>query len=160
MKYIKLFESFINEELSPELQKRAYDKMNSIAEDPSNIDNLWRGKQSENIESMMSVPVKNLIEKLKSIAASILIGLEDVRVEVSDKGLSEGFYCVLITYGEKKNENVIMSIHIYKDRYENYENIDVRAKNIQKDLLLDRSFTKTLQELIVQIQKNEISEKK
>jgi hypothetical protein len=157
MKYVKLFESFIKEELDVNTQKSAYDKMNSIAEDPSNIDNLWRGKQAKNIESMMSVPVKNSLEKLESIAASILIGLKDVRVEVSDEGLSTGFYCVWITYGEETgHENVIMSIHIYKDKYKNYDNLGDSAKHIQKDLLLDRSFTKTLQELISNIQKNEI----
>ena len=54
LKHVKLFESFVNEELSPDLKKRTYDAMIKIANNPDSIDNIKRSKQASNIMKSLS----------------------------------------------------------------------------------------------------------
>ncbi len=71
MKYIKLFESFVNEELSPELKKRTYDAMMKIANDPNAIDEIKRAHQARNIMRSLSPDVEKLRKELEVHASNV-----------------------------------------------------------------------------------------
>jgi hypothetical protein len=178
LKYVKLFESFLNEELSPETQKRTYDAMIKIALDPSAIDKKIKSGQAKNIESMLAPSVKSALEKLKSAVANVnliqMSGVNDkttakLEVQVYDNGMSEG--TVTIHVGLDKFSSItgffesIFMVLVSKDKYQRIQSYVSQslAPNQQRfrlgvydQLEKDRAFIKSLKDLIVEIQKNEI----
>jgi hypothetical protein len=160
MKYIKLFESFLNEELSPELKKRAYDAMIKIAKDPNAIDHSVRRQQADNVQKTLSPEVEKLRKELEEHAKRILeenkrldpdssfTGSQGFGVTLQDYGLSDG-----ILFLSVNNQHAsVFALSICKDRYEKQR----QSFGMKKDFFGDRSFINTLKKLIVQIQKDEI----
>jgi len=160
LKYVKLFESFLNEELSPELKKRTYDAMIKIANDPNAIDNLKRRSQASNIMKSLSPAVENLRKELEVHAKKVYPKAENIKVNIIDNGLdtdSGGFGgydingCVLLTV-TMNDEYTLLNLLIAKDKYEKSKSMQGTANNFYGD----RAFVNTLKKLIVQIQKDEI----
>ena len=159
MKYIKLFESFLNEELSPELKKRTYDAMMKIANDPNAIDNLKRRDQAYNVMRSLSPAVENLRKELEVCASKIYPNAEKIEVKLIDTGLKDdtqyaGFKtegpCVFLLI--KVESRPVLNLVIAKDKYEKSKgNIP-----LENNFYQDRAFVNTLKKLIVQIQKDEI----
>ena len=166
LKYVKLFESFLNEELSPELKKRTYDAMLKIANDENNIDSAKRKDQAHNLLKSISPAVENLKKQLEECVEKITgdskyyvnlydYGLEDKKsypsffksVAYLDEG-SNGFVNL-----EIKHPSITSPIDIYicKDKYQKANTTDVGFS-----LYRDRTFVNILKKLIVQIQKDEI----
>ena len=194
LKYVKLFESFLNEELSPETQKRTWDAMVKIAQDPSALDQKIKSQQASNIEKMLAPSVKSSFERLQSILSKYgrykqlpndklpgiaMSGLADINssdliVRLEDNGLSEGI--VSINIGIRARFGFpyeIFKVLVSKDRYEQCGEIysekkdgkiykgdatlkDWNPTNIYENLTKDRAFIRSLKDLIVEIQKNEI----
>lgn len=159
MKYIKLFESFVNEELSPELKKRAYDAMVKIANDPNAIDNLKRGDQAYDLQKSLTPAVEALRKDLEVCAQKVFPNAQGLEVILVDSGLSNGsgFSGFEIEHGSvflsiSVGGTPILNLVIGKDKYEKGENIGTATS----ELYLDRTFVNTLKKLIVQIQKDEI----
>ena len=166
MKHIKLFESFVNEELSPELKKRTYDAMIKIAKDPNAIDNLKRRNQADNVMKSLSPAVEKLRKELeghakRAIAKSTVnfdavykVSSDSVGVELDDYGLGKGTLRLYVRYKTFYQSNSILSVLICKDKYETSygaaDNYSIKA------ILSDRAFVNTLKKLIVQIQNDEI----
>lgn len=175
LKYVKLFESFLNEELSPELKKRAYDAMMKIAADPSALDNQIKKGQAKNISSMLSAPVKKCIEKINSILKEYgkriynkSSNQNNLEIHVYNDAMTEGV--AVLHVGCKMSWgglNSIFKVIVSKDKYErmqgffkssapegqeNYE-MDVKTYDL---LCKDRAFINAMKELIVEFQKNEI----
>jgi hypothetical protein len=189
MKHIRKFRLFnrINEELSPELQKRAYDKMVQISKDPQALDSLIKSNMAKKIQAMVSPAVKQLLDKLQEMVSSTMedakdkfihpgystlsqSNLRNIKVvELVDTGLEEGVVVFLIkdrTFGE-----VLMSISITKDKYQKSSFNEELAKmskyspsaNTAEDnymieslLMSSKAFVRTLKQLIVQVQQDEI----
>ncbi len=160
LKYVKLFESFVNEELSPELKKRTYDEMMKIANDPSAIDSEVRRQQADFVQNTFSPEVEKLRKELEDHAKRILAENSsndpdsifhknaNVSVRITDGGLSKGIVSVDVV----AKHAVVFSLNICKDRYEKKH----QTHGLKKDFYGDRAFIKTLKMLIVQIQKDEI----
>ena len=149
LKYVKLFESFLNEELSPELKKRTYDAMVKIAHDPNAIDSIKRRQQASNIQDSVSPAVENLRKELEDHINEVLTdAVARAEVRIVDAGLSEqGVVELVVCIGNI----VLMSLIINKDKYEK----GVRGSSANK-LYANRAFVNTLKKLVVQIQKDEI----
>lgn len=170
LKYVKLFESFLNEELSPELKKRTYDAMLKIANDENNIDSAKRKDQARNVLRSISPAVENLKKQLEECVEKITsdsgyhvrlydYGLEDKKsypsffksVAYLDEG-SNGFVNLEITHTFKTAAKANpIEINICKDKYQKANTSDVGFA-----LYRDRTFVNILKKLIVQIQKDEI----
>ena len=162
MKHIKLFENFINEELSPELKKRTYDAMMKIANDHNAIDNQKRRDQAYNIMKSLSPAVENLRKELEVHAKRVYPKAENIKVMIIDNGLdtdSGGFGgggftsingCVLLHV--RMENSSLLNLLIAKDKYEKSTSMQGTANNFYGD----RAFVNTLKKLIVQIQKDEI----
>jgi hypothetical protein len=159
MKYIKLFESFLNEELSPELKKRTYDAMMKIANDPNAIDNLKRADQARDIMIALSPDVEKLRKELEVHACNVYPKANNIKVRIIDHGLdtdSSGFggfeieaNVFLCVYSDS---TPLLNLVIAKDKYEKSKSLQGTANNFYRD----RGFVNTLKKLIVQIQKDEI----
>lgn len=160
LKYVKLFESFVNEELSPELQKRAYDAMIKIANDPNAIDNLKRIDQAYNIMKHLSPAVEKLREELEAHARNVYPRAEMLEVKIVDSGLntdSSGFsgfeikgHVFLSVILDRTTP--LLNLVIAKDKYEKSKSLQGTANNFYRN----RGFVNTLKKLIVQIQTDEI----
>ena len=161
LKYVKLFESFVNEELSPELQKRAYDAMSKIASDPNAIDNLKRMDQAYDIMKHLSPAVEKLREELEAHARNVYQKAESVEVKLIDSGLRSdakfgGFdspgpsVFLLITVEGKPVLNLLIS----KNKYQKSK--DDAMERLANNFYRNRGFVNTLKKLIVQIQTDEI----
>ena len=158
-KHIKLFESFINEELSPELKKRTYDAMMKIANDPNAIDSRKRMDQADNVLNSLSPAVEKLRKELEDHARKVFPdATKGINVIVNDDGLSnyvtthspatEGYVNLYVMI-----ENVdLLYLSISKDKYEKGKD----RGSATGQLLGDRAFVNTLKKLIVQIQNDEI----
>jgi hypothetical protein len=171
MKHVKLFESFVNEELSPELKKRTYDAMIKIAKDPNAIDNLKRRNQANDIQNSVTPAVKKLINELeghakRAIAEKLKVSSDSVvGVELNDFGLQrnagEGSLRLYVRYKTKDNTGAysgwssIMTVLICKDKYEKSSG-SRNNTDAMEVILSDRAFVNTLKKLIVQIQNDEI----
>ena len=167
LKYVKLFESFVNEELSPELQKRAYDAMIKIALDPDALDRKIKGGQAKNIESMLAPSVKSALENLKSMVSKFArannVALD---VQVYDDGMSEGMVVIHVGFNGSETWSgsfeSIFKVLVSKDKYQRCANFSTTApsaklgQEIYDNLEKDRGFIISLKKLIVEIQKNEI----
>lgn len=154
-KHIKLFESFVNEELSPELKKRTYDEMMKIANDPNAIDNLKRRNQADNVMSSLSPEVEKLKNELEDHARKVFPdATKEINVIVNDYGLSnysstsKGYVSLFVTIGDME----LLYLSISKDKYEKGKDKGTATG----ELLKDRAFVNTLKKLIFQIQKDEI----
>ena len=170
LKYVKLFESFVNEELSPELQKRAYDAMIKIALDPDALDRKIKGGQAKNIESMLAPSVKSALENLKSMVSKFALANNvALDVQVYDDGMSEGMVVIHVGYPDREKDYRTLSVHGYfqsifkvivsKDKYQRFADNyikDPESDAIYDNLEKDRGFIISLKKLIVEIQKNEI----
>jgi hypothetical protein len=175
MKHIKLFESFINEELSPELKKRTYDEMMKIAKDPNAIDNLKRRNQAKNIQSSVTPAVEKLRSELQDHARRTIAEIENpmalrynynyeefsesIGVELEDWGLDNGFggVNIYVTYRKDSRVSSLIIVNVSKDKYQQLKfESDDKIKCAIQELLIDRAFVNTLKKLIVQIQKDEI----
>lgn len=189
MKHLKKFNTFgrVNEELSPELQKRAYDKMVQISKDPQALDSLIKSNMAKSIQAMVSPAVKEILMKLQEMVSSAVVGAEGkfkhpgyatlstgnlknkFVVELVDTGLSEGVVVFLIK--DRTFEEVLMSISITKDKYQKSSFNDELAKlsdyspsantaednyMIETSLMSSKAFVRTLKQLIVQVQQDEI----
>jgi hypothetical protein len=184
MKHIKIFESFVNEELSPELKKRTYDAMMKIAKDPNAIDSDMKFQQAKNVQDSLSPEVEKLRKELQEHARNsfaktkfspvTLSSLIKTEVSMFDMGLSgkyseeDGGYLRL--YVEIPNHRNILYLLICKDRYEKFNRgslqdeiifvessgNEVSRRHLEEILYADRAFVNTLKKLIVQIQKDEI----
>lgn len=157
-KHIKLFESFVNEELSPELKKRTYDEMMKIANDPNVIDSLKRRNQADNVQSSLTPAVEKLKNELENHLRKVLgddpISTKSVyKVQVYDYGLEneKDNYVRLTLFVEN---SPITAILINKDKYEKMRYTSMGQLDYK--LYSDRAFVNTLKKLIVQIQKDEI----
>lgn len=187
MKHLKKFNTFgrVNEELSPELQKRAYDKMVQISKDPQALDSLIKSNMAKSIQAMVSPAVKEILMKLQEMVSSTVAGGQYKHpgyatlstgnlknkfvVELVDTGLSEGVVVFLIK--DRTFEEVLMSISITKDKYQKSSFNDELAKlsdyspsantaednyMIETSLMSSKAFVRTLKQLIVQVQQDEI----
>jgi hypothetical protein len=189
MKHLKKFNTFgrVNEELSPELQKRAYDKMVQISKDPQALDSLIKSNMAKSIQAMVSPAVKQITMNLQEMVSSAVSGAEGKYkhpgyatlstgnlknkfvVELVDTGLEEGVVVFLIK--DRTFEEVLMSISITKDKYQKSSFNDELAKmskyspsaNTAEDnymieslLMSSKAFVRTLKQLIVQVQQDEI----
>ena len=109
LKYVKLFESFLNEELSPELKKTTYDAMMKIANNPNAIDHSVRRQQADNVQKTLSSEVEKLRKELEEHALRILkenkrldpdssfTGSQGFGVKINDYGLENGIVCLSVT---------------------------------------------------------------
>ena len=166
LKYVKLFESFLNEELSPELKKRTYDAMLKIANDENNIDSAKRKDQASNVLKSVSPAVENLKKQLEECVEKItsdsgyFVNLYDYGLE--DKKSYPSFFKSVAYLDEGSNGFVNLEIkHLYitspidiyicKDKYQKANTTDVGFS-----LYRDRTFVNILKKLIVQIQNDEI----
>ena len=149
MKHIKLFENFINEELSPELKKRTYDAMIKIAKDANNIDSVKRSQQAEGIMKSLSPAVEELRKELENHAVKLFPAIT-IEVMLSDYGLSENGYVSLRVMMAGSS---ILNLVISKDKYEKSSTAGTWST---EKLYSDRAFVGTLKKLIVQIQNDEI----
>lgn len=189
MKHLRKFNTFskLNEELSPELQKRAYDKMIQISEDPQALDSLIKSNMAKNIQAMVSPAVKEILMRLQEMVSNTVAGAEGKYkhpgyatlstgnlknkfvVELVDTGLAEGVVVFLIK--DRTFREVLMSISITKDKYQKSSFNDELAKmsayspsaNTAEDnymietlLMSNKAFVRTLKQLIVQVQQDEI----
>jgi hypothetical protein len=155
LKYVKLFESFLNEELSPETKKRTYDAMVKIANDENNIDSPRRRDQANNVLDSVSPAVENLKKQLEEyvtknydMSATIRLwdyGLRDIRGFASN---TKDGYVLLVINNISTNH---LSIYIGKEKYQKGYN-----SGIGDQLYKDRTFVNILKKLIVQIQNDEI----
>ena len=160
LKYVKLFESFLNEELSPELKKRTYDAMMKIANNPNAIDHSVRRQQADNVQKTLSSEVEKLRKELEEHALRILeenkrldpdssfTGSQGFGVKINDYGLENG----IVSLSVNNQHASVFSLSICKDKYENQR----QTFGMKKDFFGDRGFVNTLKKLIVQIQKDEI----
>jgi hypothetical protein len=162
LKYVKLFESFVNEELSPELKKKTYDEMIKIASDPTAIDHAVRRQQADFVQNTLSPEVEKLRKELEEHAKRILeenkikdpdssfkpTGGGNVSVKIDDYGLSNG----IVHLNVLSQFASVFSLSICKDRYEKQR----QTFGMKKDFFGDRAFINTLKKLIVQVQKDEI----
>ncbi len=148
MKHIKLFENFINEELSPELKKRTYDAMIKIAKDANNIDSVKRSQQAEGIMKSLSPKVEQLRKELENHAGKLFPNVSS-EVRISDFGLLKDGYVALYV---SVSGMCIIDIVICKDKYEKGSSLSWSANKLYKD----RAFVGTLKKIIVQIQNDEI----
>lgn len=151
LKYVKLFESFVNEELSPELKKRTYDAMMKIANDPNAIDNLKRMIQADNVMSSLSPEVEKLKSELQAHSERIF---KDAKVVIVDSGLAKNQYDQYVQLIIKLDGGPVMGLMISKDKYEKFSNFG--SDSLATPFYTDRAFVNTLKKLIVQIQKDEI----
>ena len=162
LKYVKLFESFLNENegLSPELKKRTYDAMLKIANDENNIDSARRKDQANNVLKSISPAVENLKKQLEECVKKITsdsryfvhlydYGLEDKKSAYLDGG-SNGFVNLEIKHPSGGVTNPI-DIYIGKEKYQK-----AHTSPVGVDLYKDRTFVNILKKLIVQIQNDEI----
>ena len=180
MKHIKLFESFINEELSPELKKRTYDEMMKIANDPNAIDNLKRRNQAKNIQSSLTPAVEKLRNELegharrtvdkienpmalrynynyKEISESIVVELEDWGLDSDAAKLGIGGVNIYVAIRKGSQVSSLLIVKVSKDKYQQMKfESDDKMKFAIQALLVDRAFVNTLKKLIVQVQKDEI----
>ena len=189
MKHLKKFNTFgrVNEELSPDLQKRAYDKMIQISRDPQALDSLIKSNMAKSIQAIVSPAVKQITMKLQEMVSNTVAGAEGQYkhpgystlstgnlknhfvVELVDTGLEEGVVVFLIK--DRTFEEVLMSISITKDKYQKSSFNDELAKmskyspsaNTSEDnymiealLMSSKAFVRTLKQLIVQVQQDEI----
>lgn len=156
LKYVKLFESFLNEELSPETQKRTYDAMVKIANDENNIDSARRRDQADNVLDSVSPAVENLKKQLEEyvtknydMSATIRLwdyGLRNIPGFASN---TKNGYVLLVINNISTTH---LSIYIGKEKYEK----SVLGSLLGSELYRDRTFVNILKKLIVQIQKDEI----
>jgi hypothetical protein len=169
MKHIKLFESFINEELSPELKKRTYDEMMKIAKDPNAIDSSKRRNQADNVLSSKTPEVSKLISELQDHARRVLstavnssgekYAENSIRVRTFDKGLATEGLGGMVFIEVEVGMATIIKIVIEKTKYTKAKAIDgtrPQYQILENRLYNDRAFVNTLKKLIVQIQKDEI----
>jgi hypothetical protein len=159
-KHIKLFESFVNEELSPELKKRTYDEMMKVANDPKSIERSKRFQQAENVLKSLSPAVEKLKKELEDHANRVMSSqmgstAPSFKVDFYDYGLSsERTYGYLNMYVECPGVGLtILGLSIFKDRYQKLRS---QSDGDERRLYSDRAFVGTLKKLIVQIQKDEI----
>lgn len=167
-KHIKLFESFVNEELSPELKKRTYDEMIKIADDPNAIDSQKRRNQAENVLSSKTPAVSKLINELQDHARRVLSTAvnssgekypeNSIRVRIFDKGIATvgfgGMFFIEVEIGMA----TLIKIVIKKTSYTKAKASDgtPQYEILENRLYSDRAFVNTLKKLIVQVQKDEI----
>jgi hypothetical protein len=168
MKHIKLFESFINEELSPELKKRTYDEMMKIAKDPNAIDNSKRRNQADNVLSSKTPEVSKLISELQDHARRVLstavnssgekYAENSIRVRTFDQGLATEGFGGMVFIEVEVGMATIIKIVIEKTKYTKAKASDgtPQYQILENRLYNDRAFVNTLKKLIVQIQKDEI----
>lgn len=166
LKYVKLFESFLNEELSPELQKRAMYKGFDLAKDPTRIDANIKWQQAMNISNNLSAPTRALVIKLETMTEELFKSLgysekvSGAKVKIIDQGLSG-------TTGSGKVYIEVFGYNHVKDVAECYLSIIVTKDNTEKstvetvgrELMSDRKFVKILEDLIKEIQTSEIAKK-
>ena len=166
LKHVKLFESFVNEELSPNLKKRTYDAMIKIANNPDSIDNIKRSKQASNIMKSLSPEVEMLRNQLeahsKKVFNKTLDKLDygdsqkfsgsssDVKVKIYNNSLDNGFLDLYVMVGQTPLLNLLIS----KNKYQKGKSVGGPTDQLYSD----RLFVNTLKKLIVQIQKDEIPE--
>jgi hypothetical protein len=152
LKHVKLFESFVNEELSPNLKKRTYDAMMKIAKDPNSIDNIKRGLQASNIMKSLSPEVEKLRNQLEAYSKIVFPNAKptDVKVNIYNNSLESGFLDLYVMIGTTPFLNILIS----KDKYQKGKSLGEPTDRLYSD----RPFVNTLKKLIVQIQKDEIPE--
>ena len=160
LKYVKLFESFLNENegLSPELKKRTYDAMLKIANDQNNIDSTRRKDQANNVLKSISPAVENLRKQLEECVKKITSdgryyvqlydrGLEDIKSSYLGEG-SNGYVNLEIRHISIDSP---IEIYIGKEKYQK-----AKTTSVGVNLYKDRTFVNILKKLIVQIQNDEI----
>jgi len=156
-KHIKLFESFVNEELTPELKKRTYDAMMKIANDPNAIDSRKRMDQADNVLNSLSPAVEKLRNELKGHGSRVFdeYGLTDTTctVDFYDYGLSKNLGEGYVNLRVGSPSDTVLGVTICKDKYEKMRSSYTTLKD---KLYRDRAFVGTLKKLIVQIQNDEI----
>ena len=151
LKHVKLFESFVNEELSPNLKKRTYDAMIKIANNPDSIDNIKRSKQASNIMKSLSPEVEMLRNQLEAHSKKVFSGSSrDVKVKIYNNSLDNGFLDLYVMVGQTPLLNLLIS----KNKYQKGKSVGGPTDQLYSD----RFFVNTLKKLIVQIQKDEIPE--
>jgi hypothetical protein len=174
LKYVKLFESFVNEELSPELQQRAMDKGFDLANDPTRIDANIKRDQAINIAKNLSAATRALVIKLETGARDVFAKLKekneneivmgnisDAKVKIIDEGLQSGKVWIELSYvnpgsKDKAYEEVYcLGIIVTKNGIE--KDYGTEAGKIGYFLMEDRKFVKILEDLINEIQTNEIA---
>ena len=152
LKHVKLFESFVNEELSPNLKKRTYDAMMKIAKDPNSIDNIKRSRQASNIMKSLSPEVEKLRNQLEAYSKKVFPNAKptDVKVKIYNNSLESGFLDLYVMIGTTPFLNILIS----KDKYQKGKSLGEPTDRLYGDIF----FVNTLKKLIVQIQKDEIPE--
>jgi hypothetical protein len=178
MKHIKLFEPFLNEELSPELRQRAMNKGYELAKDTNRIDSVLKGRQADKIHYHVSAPVKDLEKKLEEMTKEIL-NKDDkgnklvggAKVTIYDRAMSNvkngipgceievsHIYPGVIGISNPE-KRVCLYIKVKKDGYTKEKLDPTNGKNDTNGgykLLQNKDFVKTLEKLIKEIQINEI----
>ena len=161
LKYVKLFESFLNEELSPELQKRAMDKGFDLA-NTTRIDANIKRDQAINIAKNLSATTRALTIKLETMANDVFarlkeeieINVSDAKVKIIDEGLQSGKVWIELAYFNTNESSAPTSLEIIVTKHNTEKK---HVDRIGHFLLEDRKFVKILEDLIKEIQTNEIA---
>ena len=170
LKYVKLFESFLNEELSPELQQKAMYKGFELANDPTRIDAHIKRDQALNIAKNLSATTRALVIKLETGARDVFAKLKekneiemdnisDAKVKIIDEGLQSGKVWIELSFvaGVSLPEYCLGIIVTKNGTEKNFSGDSGRAR-IGHYLMEDRKFVKILEDLIKEIQTNEIAD--
>jgi hypothetical protein len=175
LKYVKLFESFLNEELSPELQQRAMNKGFELANDPTRIDANIKRDQAINIAKNLSATTRALVIKLETGARDVFAKLKekdeiemgnisDAKVKIIDEGLQSGKVWIQLSYvnpGSKdKAYEEVYCLGIIVTKHNTEKDFGKAAGKLGYYLMEDRKFVKILEDLIKEIQTNEIVSQK
>jgi len=167
LKYVKLFESFVNEELSPELEIRAEkERLSRLSGD--DMLKRFKAQQMGTLLRVNSPKVKELYKRLEDHLKSVadkennLWHLhpqagESAKVNTFTPGLTinEGFAYLWFQGHSSTVQGQSVPIIIYPDRvdFPNNEN----SNSLQNQLQSDRKATRFLEQLVKSIQQDELS---
>lgn len=186
LKYVKLFESFLNEELSPETLQSFRQKASAEA-DKGDLDSTRRQNQASSAAYHVSPLVKNAIKELQELMKEAVVRLkihnwnEDNKTSfdiwLSDyNGLNKVdasadiYIRVNNTKYCKKGSSTLQRLKITKDSYDMLFKIQsdfeqeggdaYKLEQLWEELVSDRKIVDKIKALVTLVQENEIAKEK
>ncbi len=181
LKYVKLFESFLNEELSPETLQSFRQKAGAEAA-KGDLDSVRRQNQAGAAVSHVSPLVTNAIKELQELMKQALVrlkiyGWDAARFEIwlldsaglNKVGANADIYITVYSrqHCGKNGSATLQRLKITKDSYdilfknrEDFEQEDCDAWDLQDlwtDLASDKKIIDKIKDLVTLVQENEIA---
>jgi len=148
MKHIKTFGQ-VNEELDIATRKSAYDKMNAIADDPTNPERVMRYGQSRELRTSLSGPSDGLREELENYLTQKYQNESEIRVDNTSMSYETNSLILQVSVANSG----WVRYEITKDSYKIIESSNTW---FNRELLEDRGYVIKLRTLTQSIQQNDI----